>query len=71
MNNELAKRISEINDDERHQNDLFRKWLLCESGRTFGKGERERLHNEICDYVAGLNVKISDLREILVRVQLG
>ncbi len=67
MNNELARRIVEINIAECEQGDSFTHWITQASDEVITREARGRLNNEICDYVRGLLQKIGDLEEIVAR----
>lgn len=68
MNNELAKRIREINEAEKTANQEFEQWL---NSNRYKLTSPSRQRAETIAYVAGLNAQIGDLREILVRKQVG
>ena len=68
MNDELAKRIREINEAEKTANQEFEQWV---NSNPYKLTSQSRQRAELIDYVAGLNAKIGDLREILARTQVG
>ena len=64
MNNELKKRIEQINAQESERHTAFANWVRSPE---FKLATGRHQADDLCDYVLGLLAEIGDLQEVIAR----